>query len=77
MFVDVLNSSLMLLLLLCVFVKCNNDLDCPGIGGPFTAWEISRGGFDSATEITLLVKNYLGRLPRIDSQTLFDDSIFD
>ena len=39
------NSSLMLLL--CVFVKCSSERDCPGRGGPLTACEISRGGLDS------------------------------
>ena len=44
LFVAGVNSSF---ILLCALVKCKSERDCPGRGGPLTACEISRAGFDS------------------------------
>ena len=44
----VANSSL--ILLLCVLVKCSNERDWPGSGGPLTACVMSKVGLDSISE---------------------------
>ena len=56
------NSSL--ILLLCVLVKCSNERDWPGSGGPLTACVMSRVGLDSISgkNWSLIITPYLVKL---------------